>query len=227
MKLPAQTLPEPLPADPLPIAAAWLAEAWEQRLQPNPDAMVLATCDASGRPAARVVLCKQIVAESGYLLFYTNYQSRKGSELAANPRAAGVLHWDALHRQLRVEGRVVRATAAESDRYFASRAWQSRVGAWASQQSQPAQSREDLIGAFRAAALRLGTADPTLPEGEAPAHVPRPPHWGGYRLWLDTVELWVEGEFRIHDRARWTRSLVPASPDSFACGPWTATRLQP
>lgn len=228
MQLPVQTLPDPLPPDPLPLAAAWLGQAGEQRLQPNPDAMVLATCDAAGRPSARVVLCKQIIADPGYLLFYTNYRSRKAAELAVNPRAAGVLHWDGLHRQLRVEGVVVRATAAESDKYFASRAWQSRLGAWASEQSQPTRSREELIAAFRAAAARFGTPDPTLADdATSPQQVPRPPHWGGYRLWLDTVELWVEGDFRIHDRARWTRSLEPAGADSFACGPWAATRLQP
>src|SRR5262245_24401106 len=125
MKLPAQLLPDPLPDDPMPLAADWLAEAWQQRTQPNPDAMVLATSDTDGRPSARVVLCKRIVTTPGYLLFYTNYRSRKGRELANNARAAGVLHWDALHRQLRVEGRVVKATDAESDAYFATRAWQS------------------------------------------------------------------------------------------------------
>jgi len=229
MKLPAQTLPDLLPADPMPLAAGWLAQAWEERLQPNPDTMVLATCDAAGRPSARVVLCKQIVAGPGYLLFYTNYRSRKGRELEANAQAAGVLHWDALHRQLRVEGRVVRATDAESDAYFASRAWQSRVGAWASQQSEPVQSRALMVSAVRSAAAQLGTPDPTAADAEqaGPQSVPRPPHWGGYRLWVDCVELWVEGDHRIHDRARWTRSLEPAGPHSFKAGPWTASRLQP
>ncbi len=235
MKLLTQTLPDPPPADPMPLAAAWLAEAWQLRPQPNPDAMVLATCDAAGRPSARVVLCKAILASPGYALFYTNYGSRKGRELEANARAAGVLHWDALHRQLRLEGQVVRATASESDAYFASRAWQSRVGAWASEQSAPIASRASLVDAVRSAATRLGTPDPTA-AGEqvsppqttdrSPA-IPRPQYWGGYRLWLDAVELWVEGEFRIHDRVRWTRKLSPAGPHEFNAGPWTATRLQP
>lgn len=213
----------------MPLAVAWLAEAWQRRTQPNPDAMVLATCDARGRPSARVVLCKQIVAQPGYLLFYTNYRSRKGSELATNARAAGVLHWDALHRQLRVEGRVVKATAAESDAYFATRAWQSRVGAWASQQSEPVASRDALVAAVRSSATRLGTPDPTSEAAQhaAPQSVPRPGHWGGYRLWLDSVEFWVEGEYRIHDRARWQRTLEPADARGFVAGPWSATRLQP
>ncbi len=228
MKLLSQTLPDPPPADPMPLAAAWLAEAWQLRPQPNPDAMVLATCDAAGRLSARVVLCKTIVASPGYALFYTNYDSRKGRELAANASAAGVLHWDSLHRQLRLEGRVLRATAAESDAYFASRAWQSRVGAWASEQSAPVASRVQLVEAVRSAAARLGTPDPTAAGEPVPLPaIARPSNWGGYRLWLDAVELWVEGEFRIHDRVRWTRELSPAGPHDFAAGPWTATRLQP
>ncbi len=99
----------------------WLAEAWEHQVQPNPNAIVLATSDPDGRPSARVVLCKEIVAEPGYLVFYTNYLSRKGRQLARNPRAAAVIHWDALHRQVRVEGPILEAPAADSDAYFASR----------------------------------------------------------------------------------------------------------
>jgi pyridoxamine 5'-phosphate oxidase len=229
MKLPAQLLPDPLPDDPMPLAEAWLAEAWERRVQPNPDAMVLATCTAGGGPSARVVLCKRIVASPGYLLFYTNYRSRKGRELANNARAAGVLHWDTLHRQLRIEGRVVKATAAESDAYFATRAWQSRVGAWASRQSEPIASRAALVSAVRSAATRLGTPDPTTEDvpPDAAVPVPRPAHWGGYRLWLESIEFWVEGEFRIHDRARWQRSLTAVDEHTYAAGPWSASRLQP
>ena len=121
MPVPAQFLDDPLPSDPLAIAAAWLAEARRLRQQPNPDSMVVATVDADGLPSARVVLCKEIVSDPGYLAFFTNYDSRKGRELAGRPRAAAVLHWDHLHRQVRIEGRVLRVPAAESDAYFASR----------------------------------------------------------------------------------------------------------
>jgi pyridoxamine 5'-phosphate oxidase len=225
-------LPDRLPADPMPIAAAWLAEAWRLRVQPNPDAMVLATVDGQGRPSARVVLCKEIIADPGYLVFYTNYNSRKGREIAVSRRGATVLYWDGMHRQLRIEGPIVKALAAESDAYFASRDWQRRVGAWASQQSEPIESRGRLLEAVRRMATRFGTPD-ALEAAEAAVEalqdfpVPRPPHWGGYRLWADTVELWVEGEFRIHDRARWTRELTPTSEHEFRTGVWTATRLQP
>src|SRR5271165_6954928 len=129
MTLHQESLPEPLPDEPLGVVAHWLAEATARRLQPNPNAMVLATVDRQGWPAARVVLCKAIEPDPGYLTFFTNYLSRKGADLEAVPRAAVVLHWDALRRQVRIEGPVVRTSAAESDAYFATRAWQSQVGA--------------------------------------------------------------------------------------------------
>jgi pyridoxamine 5'-phosphate oxidase len=223
-----QLLPEPLPAEPMTMAAAWLVEAWQSGAQQNPDAMVLATVDHRGHPAARVVLCKQIIADPGYLLFYTNYGSRKGREIAANPRGATVLYWDSLHRQLRIEGPIVKALPAESDAYFATRAWQSRVGAWASEQSEPVATRAQFVEAVRSAAARLGAPDVlSTSSAEQDVAIPRPPHWGGYRLWAESVELWVEGEYRIHDRARWTRSLMPAGEHGFRAGAWTATRLQP
>lgn len=229
MKPAVQLLSEPLPVDPLAVAERWLAEAWSGHVQTNPDAMVLATCDSKGQPSARVVLCKQIVATPGYLLFYTNYRSRKGHELALNSRAAAVLHWDALQRQVRIEGPVTKATAEESDRYFASRAWQSQIGAWASEQSEPVGSRDELVASVKAIAERFAAPDPlaALPTQVPALQIPRPPHWGGYRLWAQSVELWVEGEYRIHDRARWSRELRPLEEDSFAPTAWKATRLQP
>jgi pyridoxamine 5'-phosphate oxidase len=217
-------LPDPLPAEPLTLASQWLAHAWQQGLQPNPNAMVLATATPEGHPSARVVLCKDMQPDPGFIVFYTNYESRKGRELAANPRASAVLHWDHLQRQVRIEGFVVKAPEADSDAYFASRPLESRIGAWVSQQSQPIESRARLLDAVAAAAQRLGVG-PGKQEG--PVQVPRPPHWGGYRLWADAVELWVAGDARIHDRARWTRTLTPQAGSSFLASPWSATRLQP
>jgi pyridoxamine 5'-phosphate oxidase len=227
MKWHREHLPEPLPDEPLELAASWLDEATRQKVQPNPNAMVLATADATGRPSARVVLCKEIAPQPGYLTFYTNYQSHKGRDLNDNPRAAIVLYWDALHRQVRVEGRIVQASAAESDAYFATRNWQSRLGAWASQQSQPIDSRAALLGQVAKAALRLALPQPTDEQQADPGRpIGRPPHWGGYRLWAEVVELWVEGSARIHDRARWQRTLT-VRPDGFAASAWSVTRLQP
>ena len=184
-KSPTETLPEPLPANPLDLVAQWLAEARLDAAQPNPNAMVLATADASGQPSARVVLCKDIVADAGWIRFYTNYLSRKGRELAANPRAAIVFHWDHRGRQVRAEGRVERLSDAENDAYFQSRPWQSRLGAWASRQSQPVESRDGLKLAIAAAARRFGIpyAGPGSPEpATVTAEIARPPNWGGYRL---------------------------------------------
>ena len=232
-------LPDPLPAEPLEQARLWLEEATRREIQPNPNAMVLATADAAGRPSARVVLCKQIVPQPGFLTFYTNYQSHKGRELEANPWAATVMHWDLLHRQVRVEGRIERTSAADSDAYFATRNWQSRLGAWASEQSQPVASRAELLKKVAKTALRLALPAPSGDE-HAPdpgLRIARPPHWGGFRLWAEAVELWVEGSARIHDRARWVRSLTPragagagAGADAeagYEPGPWSASRLQP
>jgi pyridoxamine 5'-phosphate oxidase len=222
-------LPDPLPEDPLPLAAAWFAQAWKDRVQPNPDAMVLASTDEQGQPSARVVLCKQFSAAPGYVVFHTNYDSRKGRELQANPRAAAVMFWDTLHRQVRIEGPVVKATAEESDVYFKTRPWQRQLGAWASRQSSPVESREKLVESVAAAAARFRAPNPLVPDPVSAQHieVPRPPNWGGLRLWVESIELWMEGEYRIHDRARWTRSLARIDEHSFAPGAWTATRLHP
>jgi pyridoxamine 5'-phosphate oxidase len=215
-------LPEPLPGNPLPLLASWFREARTRALQPNPDAMVLATVGSDGAPSARVVLCKRLDDAAGYAVFYTNERSRKGRELAHEPRAAAVMHWDALRRQVRLEGQVLRSPTAESDEYFASRAVLSRLSAWASQQSEPLESRATLTSRIEEAATRFG-----VPVDATDGQVPRPAHWGGYRLWLTSIELWVEAAGRSHDRAVWTRSLARKDEFSFAISPWTATRLNP
>jgi len=213
--VPEQSLPEPLPAEPLTLVTAWFAEAMRRTDQVNPDAMVLATCDPAGRPSARVVLCKEIEPSGGSVRFVTNYDSRKGRELAANPHAALVFHWEQQHRQVRIEGQVRQAAAAESDAYFATRPRDSQLGAHASGQSMPIASRAALRAQLAAVSERY------------PAAVPRPPHWGVCILWIEAVELWVAGAHRLHDRARWTRELALSCGAQPVAGPWTATRLQP
>jgi pyridoxamine 5'-phosphate oxidase len=223
-------LPEPLPGEPLALVATWLKEAWAAARQPNANAMVLATSSADGHPSARVVLCKDIVPAPGFIVFYTNYLSAKGRQLTGNPRAAVVMHWDALHRQVRMEGPVVTAPAADSDAYFASRSWQKRIAAWASSQSEPVAARAELMENVVRTARRFGTPVPGTAAADAATEdfdIPRPAHWGGFRLWPDAVELWVEGDARMHDRARWQRELSDRRHDSFTCGAWSATRLQP
>lgn len=219
-------LPEPLPADPFGIFRAWWDEAHQKKVQPNPNAMTLATVDPDGRVSARIVLCKAFNMAEGIFVFYTNYTGRKGVAIEAGSRAALVFHWDDLDRQVRVEGRVTRSPAAESDAYFASRPWQSRVGAWASDQSRPIESQGAMLAKLVDTMIRFGL-DPLNPPAEGAAvNIPRPPHWGGYRVWADRVELWAAGAGRLHDRAIWTRTLSEAG-GGFRGSAWSSTRLQP
>lgn len=211
-------LPEPLPADPLPTLAQWQRDAVENGRYAEPTAMVLATASADAVPSARVVLCKAIEPDPPGLQFFTNYQSRKARDLDSNPRAAAVFYWPHAGRQARVEGIVARLPDEESDRYFATRPLASRLGAWASDQSRPLASRGALAGRIAAAAARFGIAAPGNLVSGGPA-IPRPAHWGGYRLSIQRVELWASGRGRLHDRALWTRS-----PDA---GAWSFERLNP
>ncbi len=212
-----EQLPDPLPDNPLHILSQWLDEARASNLYPNPDAMALATVDATGQPANRIVLCKQLLAEPGYAVFYTNYTSAKGDAIAANARVAAVFHWDRLNRQARLEGIAVPSPAAESDAYFASRDRDSQVGAWASAQSQPIEQRSQLLRALQAMQQRFGDRD----------SIARPPHWGGYRVWLTAAELWTRGDARLHDRGRWERELTAGDDGGFTASPWQHQRLQP
>lgn len=223
-------LPKELPSDPMPWVKDWLDEAFEKDVQRNPHAMTCVTVDEQSCPTARMVLCKEIIADPGYVVFYTNYNSDKARHLANNANIALVFHWDALGRQMRIEGEAVRSPAEESDAYFASRDWVSQIGAWGSDQSSPLESRSALIAQVRDRAIKLGVSAVKNLRSIAISDrnvVPRPPHWGGYRVWARRVELWIEGRDRIHDRARWERSLARKADDTFTMGEWTSTRLQP
>jgi pyridoxamine 5'-phosphate oxidase len=175
-------------ADPLLQFGHWLQQALDAKL-PEPTAMTLATVGADGRPSTRVVLCKGFDARG--IVWYTNYQSRKGQELAAHPHAALQFHWVELERVVRIEGRVEQVEAALSDEYFVSRPLDSRIGAWASPQSQVIESRTVLVSNAAKLALKY-VLNP-----------PRPPHWGGYRLLPDTWEFWQGRKSRLHDRLRY------------------------
>ena len=191
-------------SDPFAIARAWLAEA--TRTEPeDPNAIALATVDPAGLPNVRMVLLKDI--EEAAFVFYTNFESAKGQEIAASGTAAFVAHWKSLRRQLRVRGTVTRVEDATADAYFRSRALQSRLGAWASRQSRPLSSRE---------ALMAEVAKVTLAHGPNPA---RPPHWGGLRIHPVEIEFWADGAFRLHDRFRWTKAEGATD--------WAVERLNP
>ena len=188
--------------DPMAQFSLWLQQAIDARI-PEPNAMTLATAGADGRPSSRIVLIKG--ADARGLVWYTNYESRKGRELAANPYASLQFHWVEMERVVRIEGRVEKTTAAESDAYFASRPLDSRIGAWASPQSQVIASRAVLV----ANAAKIGAQFLLQP--------PRPPHWGGYRLVPDTFEFWQGRKSRLHDRLRYR----------LADGQWLRERLAP
>lgn len=217
-------LPSPPPDDPLPLAIRWLAEATASGRR-NPNALALATTAASARPSVRMVLLKQLAPE-GYGVFYTNYGSRKAAELEATGRAAGVLYWDELGRQIRFEGATVRSPAAESDAYFASRPWRSQINAWASEQSRPLADPLDLERRAAAKAAELGGGDANVAPPTDRA-LSRPAFWGGFRLWFDALELWQEGANRFHERLAYLRDLTTAGEHTFTASRWTWQRLRP
>lgn len=190
--------------DPFEIAHRWLNEATATEIN-DPNAIALASVDPSGLPNVRMVLLKEITQDA--FVFYTNYESTKALEIEHNGKAAFVMHWKSIARQVRVRGIVQREDEKVSDAYFASRSLNSRLGAWASAQSQPLDSR---------AALMAKVASATITHGPNPE---RPSHWGGYRIFPLEVEFWSDGPFRLHDRFRWRRDTLEKT--------WDINRLSP
>ena len=190
--------------DPIAIARAWLKEAEATELD-DPNAMALATSDQTGLPNVRMVLLKDIAPDA--FVFYTNFGSAKAQEIETSHTAAFVLHWKSLRRQVRVRGQVEREAGDKADAYFASRSQKSRLGAWASAQSQPLESRAALV----AKAAKMSTKHGLNPS--------RPPFWGGYRITPTEIEFWADGAFRLHDRFVWRR----ATPSDA----WEIIRLNP
>lgn len=198
---------ESAPADPYSLFDRWLEDAFaakERGVLPEPTAVVISTVDADGRPSSRTVLLKGV--EAGGFVLFTNYDSRKGRDLAGNPRTALLFGWYPLQRQVRVEGVAERLPAAESDAYFAARPRGSQLGAWASAQSSVVSSRDELQASYDAAEARFSDTA-----------VPRPEHWGGYRIVPETIEFWQGRPSRMHDRLLYRR----------AGSSWTITRLAP
>ncbi len=190
--------------DPFAIARAWLNEAAAHEIN-DPNAIALATVDETGLPNARMVLLKEIEADA--FVFYTNYGSAKAREIEAGGKAGFVMHWKSLRRQVRARGLVSREDGPKADAYYASRSLKSRLGAWASHQSEPLASRAALMAEVARLTPQLGL------------HPPRPPFWGGFRLRPLEIEFWADGPFRLHDRFRWQRDGLDA--------PWDTQRLNP
>ena len=190
--------------DPFDIAKEWLQEAEKSEINDH-NAIALATVDSQGLPNARMVLLKDIEASS--FVFYTNYNSQKGHEIDSTGKAAFVIHWKSLRRQIRVRGLVEKEQGTMADDYFSSRSLQSRIGAWASPQSEPIESRNQLM---------KEVAKQTAQNG---LHPKRPPHWGGFRILPLEIEFWSDGAFRLHDRFQWRRKAVSL--------PWAIHRLAP
>jgi len=190
--------------DPFVIARQWLTEATDQ--EPNdPNAGSLATVDENGLPNVRIVLLKSI--EDDGFVFYTNYESRKGAELLASSQAAFNFHWKSLRRQIRIRGSVTKTDAATSDEYYASRPIGSRIGAWASLQSQPLATKTELVKAVALATAKHGS------------NPQRPEHWGGFKITPCEIEFWADGRFRLHNRFKWSRKNSLEN--------WRITRLYP
>lgn len=195
--------------DPYALARAWLADAVNSEPK-DANAAAVATVDRTGLPNVRMVLLKEIEPSQtrGGFVFFSNFESAKGREIDTNTKAALVLHWKSLDRQLRLRGVVERIPDRQADEYYNSRPYQSRIGAWASKQSRPLSSRRALL----AEVAKLAAKYPNKP--------PRPPHWGGFRIRPVEMEFWADGDFRLHDRFRWTRM----KPEGDA---WTVQRLHP
>lgn len=200
---------ENLPANPGELVSKWLDDAKQLSGQVNWNVMMLATTNAQGKPAVRAVLLKSHDAELCTFTFYTNYQSRKAREMAANGRIACVMYWDTLERQIRIEGAVTKVSAEESDAYFATRPRESKIGAWASQQSEPIESHEALLKKAQQVEAQYAGRD-----------IPRPPHWGGYCITADTIEFWHGKPGRIHERVAYARPQPSPSV-------WTQQWLNP
>ena len=211
--------------NPLLLLQSWLNEAMELDLQPNPDTMAIATSNSQGLPNVRMVLCKEINTEQGYVVFYTNYNSVKSLEIKENPKCSALFHWDKLGYQIRIRGKILKSPDEENDTYFASRHLGSQVGAWASNQSNPVEDREALDDQFKKILDRFNLTSESITRNEQ--KIPRPPHWGGYRLWIEEIEFWLNQKDRLHDRLHFRRALTISSEGIETEKKWTVKRLQP
>jgi pyridoxamine 5'-phosphate oxidase len=211
--------------NPLTVLKSWLQEAIDLELQPNPNSMALATVNSKGEPNVRMLLCKEINTQQGYIVFFTNYNSVKGIEIKDNSKSSAVFHWDKLGYQVRIKGKIFQSSNEESDEYFASRSLGSQIGAWASNQSSPIKDRQTLDHQFDTTLDQFEINNDSL--STISKKIPRPSNWGGYRFWVDEVELWKNCKDRLHDRFHFKRALSINDNRVEATNNWIITRLQP
>ena len=229
--------PKVLPANPFETAVAWfdkLTALRDKVENPNPNMINVASVDENGRPSNRIVLCRGMNADDGYLQFFTNYNGRKGRQLTANPNVAVVQYYDKQGLQVRYEGWAVKSPKADSDAYWQSRPLMNQISSATSQQSQPISDRSELEAAQKAICDEIGVDMEGKPvRDDAPTSIPRPDHWGGFRIYPERMELWVNGFARFHERAVWTRTVNVVHGENGAdasveIGEWSKpTWLQP
>ena len=218
-------LSQSMTKNPLLLLQSWFDEATESDLQPNPDAMAVATSDSQGMPNVRMLLCKEINTKKGYLVFYTNYNSVKSMEIKENPKCSALFHWDKLGYQIRIRGKILQSPDEENDAYFAGRHLGSQVGAWASNQSNPVIDRETLDYQFSKILDQFNLTNECITQNEL--KISRPPHWGVFRLWIEEIEFWLNQKDRLHDRLHFRRTLAFSAKGIETKKNWSVKRLQP
>ena len=211
--------------NPVFILKEWMNEVVQSEIQPNPTSMSLSTTDSQGCPNSRMVLCKEINEALGYLVFYTNYKSSKSKEIELNNRCSALFHWDTFGYQIRVRGAISKSPEDESNNYFATRDLGSQISAWASNQSQDVEDRKSMDNRFQKIMEKFNIKDKDLKSSII--KIPRPDFWGGYRIWISEIELWLNQKDRFHDRLFFKRTLIKASSGFKASSDWVVTRLQP
>ena len=211
--------------NPVLVLKEWLHEARQSKIQPNPNTMSISTVDSMSCPNSRMVLCKEINEDLGYLVFYTNYNSEKSKEIESHNNCSALFLWDPLVYQVRVRGKLIKSPNHESDNYFSTRKVGSQLSAWASNQSDEVENRESLDDQFQKIMKRFNIQDEDLDSTEI--EIPRPDFWGGYRIWINEIELWLNQSERFHDRLSFKRDLVKTSSGFNAENNWVVKRLQP
>ena len=211
--------------NPMEVLNDWMKEVSEAEKQPNPNCFSIATTNQEGSSNVRMVLCREINIVDGYVVFYSNYNSTKAIELAYQPKCSGVFHWDNYGYQIRIKGYALKSPQDESDDYFLSRSLGSQVAAWASQQSNSIGSRKDLESQFDKALKKFNIERKQLAINDK--KLPRPPFWGGYRIWIHQIEIWLNQNDRFHDRLLFQRDLSLKGNAYISTQGWTKKRLQP